>query len=302
VARCLWIPLIATLIFSPGSGTASAQAPEGPLKIGMVQGMFRDVQPNVVHALARPFRTLMEKQSGLTGEVEICPDALTMAKKLHDQKLEIGVFHGFEYAWAKSKYNDLVPISVAVPQGKIVQAHLVVHADSPLKKIAELEGESILIPRGAKAHCLLYLEKARSGIAKTHARTVPKTGMTPEEVLNAVAMGEQPAALVDAASLVGYQSLQPGAAKQLRILASSELFPQSLLAARKGGLSDATITRLREGLTTAHKTAQYKPLMMMWNLQGFEEIPTTYENDLQKCLLNYPVPAMQSAQESVNNK
>ncbi len=278
--------------------TTPTSAGDQPLRIGMVQGMFRDVQPIMVQAIARPFRTLMERQTGLTGDVEILTDATLMAKKMKEQKLDLGVFHGFEYAWVKTQYPDLVPVSVAMPQGGIVQAVVIVHTDSKAKKLDDLDGEAILIPRGTKAHCLIYLDKLRAGLPKTAARTVPKTGLTPEEALNAVALGEYPAALMDAAAFTAYQNLQPGAAKRLKPLVRSEKFPPGVLLTRKGALPDATLTRLREGLNSAHKTAQYKPLMMMWNLQGFENPPTDYDQQLEKCVQLYPMPASPPATDS----
>lgn len=278
------------------AGTSSGA--DAPLQIGMVQGMFKDVQPAIVQALARPFRALMEKQTGLSYDVEICPDALAMAKKLTDKKLELGVMHGFEYAWIKAKNPDLVPLTVALPHGGVVQAMVVVHQDCQAKNLAGLDGESLLIPRGTKAHCLLFLEKSRGGLPKAAARTINKAGLTPEEALNMVANGEAPAALVDAASLASYQTLQPGASKRLKTLVESDKFPPSLVLTRKGVLKYETLANLRDGLTTAHKTAQYKPLMMMWNLQGFEDVPKDYDRQLERCLQQYPVPNVPPASES----
>ncbi|QEL16991.1 phosphate/phosphite/phosphonate ABC transporter substrate-binding protein [Limnoglobus roseus] len=283
-------------------GASSPASADEPLRIGMVQGMFRDIQPSMVMALARPFRSLMERQTGLTGDVEILADAQLMAKKINDQKLDLGVFHGFEYAWVKAKHPNLVPISVAMPQGGIVQAAIVVHSDSQAKKLDDLEGESILIPRGSKAHCILYLDVLRTGLPKTAARSVPKAGLTPEEALNAIAAGEYPAALVDASSFTAYQTLQPGAAKRLKILSKSEKFPPGVLLTRKGALNDGTLAKLRDGLNSAHKTAQYKPLMMMWNLQGFENPPADYDQQLEKCLQLYPVPSSPPSTETTKKE
>lgn len=288
--------LLAALGCFLSSGISSGA--DGPLQIGMVQGMFKDVQPAIVHALARPFRALMEKQTGLSYDVEICPDALAMVKRFKENKLELGVMHGYEYAWVKAKNPDLVPISVALPNGGIVQAMVVVHEDCKAAKIAELDGESILIPRGTKAHCLLYLEKLRAGVPKTAARTVNKPGLTPEEALNLVANGEAPAALVDAASLAAYKVLQPGASKRVKPLAQSDHFPPVLILTRKGAMKDETLAKLRDGLSVAHKTAQYKPLMMMWNMQGFENVPKDYDLQLEKCLQQYPVPNVPPASQA----
>jgi ABC-type phosphate/phosphonate transport system substrate-binding protein len=291
--RAAALAALGCLLFA---GTSSGA--DGPLQIGMVQSMFRDVQPAIVQALARPFRSLMEKQTGLSYDVELCPDSLAMVKRFKEQKIELGVMHGFEYAWIKAKNPDLVPVSVALPNGGIVQAMVVVHEDCKAAGIAELDGESVLIPRGTKAHCMIYLEKLRAGVPKTAARTLAKPGLTPEEALNLVANGEAPAALVDAASLAAYKVLQPGASKRVKVLAQSDHFPPVLILTRKGAMKDEAITKLRDGLSVAHKTAQYKPLMMMWNMQGFENVPKDYDAQLEKCLQQYPVPNVPPATET----
>ncbi len=293
-----WIRAALLIAFTTGAGifqTHTRASAADPIKIGMVQSMFRDVQPAVIYAVARPFRTLMERQTGLSGDFDICPDCVAMAKKLNDRKLEVGVLHGHEFAWIKSKYPELEPITIAQPQGGVVQAMIVVSADSEIKSPAELEGETLLIPRGSKGHVFVYLDKIRAGLPKTALKTVPKNGLTPEEALNAVSNGEHAAVIVDAANFSSYAELQPGAAKRLRILAQSERFPPSVLLTRKGALAAATLDKLRDGLTTAHKTATYKPLLMMWNLKGFDSVPGDYNAQLDLCLKNYPMPVAAAA-------
>lgn len=289
-----WIRAALLIAITTGTGIfqthSRASAADAPLKIGMVQGMFRDVQPSIVYALARPFRALLERQTGLAGDFEICPDCNAMAKKLNERKLEVGVLHGFEYAWIKSKNPDIEPITIAQPQGGVVQALIVVAADSEAKKLADLDGETLLIPRGSKGHVFVYLDKLRTSLPKTALKTVPKTGLTPEEALNAVSTGEHAAALVDAANFVAYKELQPGAARRLKVLGQSEKFPASVLLTRKGALANDVLSKLRDGLTNAHKTAQYKPLLMMWNLQGFDAVPGDYNAQLEQCVKFYPMP------------
>ena len=63
-------------------GLATAAEPAESLQIGMIQGMFRDVQPAMVQAMSKPLRDMIRKQTGLTGEVEICPDANVLAEKM----------------------------------------------------------------------------------------------------------------------------------------------------------------------------------------------------------------------------
>lgn len=288
-----WIKAAILIAFTTGAGVFQAPtraSAADPIRIGLVQSMFRDVQPAIVYAVARPFRMLMERQTGLSGEFDISSDHLAMAKKLSEKKLDVGVLHGFEFAWIKSKYPEIEPVTVAQPQGGLVQALIIVSIDSEAKKPSDLEGESLIIPRGSKGHVFVYLDKLRAGLPKTALKNVPKAGMTPEEALNAVSLGEYPAALVDAANFAAYKELQPGATKRLRILAQSENFPPSVLVTRKGALANATLDKFRDGIMSAHKTATYKPMLTMWNLKGFDTVPADYNAQLEQCLKDYPMP------------
>ncbi len=280
-----------TLFLSLGA-VASARAEDKPvdLKMGMLQGMFRDVQPAMVQALSKPFRELVYKQTGFTGDIDVCPDALALIEKLKDKKLQIGVFHGHEFAWAQQKCPDLIPLVVTIPPGGKAQAMIVVNLDCKAKGLADLGEDPITLPRGAKAYSLLFMEKCRADLGKTACKPVTKVGMNTEDLLNAVVLGEVAAALVDASTLDGYQTLQPGAFKQLRILVKSEMFPQAVVAYRKGSIGEDDAAKIRKGLTTANRTPSGKLLMTLWNLRGLEEPPADYQEKLDAILKAYPVP------------
>jgi hypothetical protein len=63
------------------------------------------------------------------------------------------------------------------------------------------------------------------------------------------------------------------------------------LAVKKGVVAPATLTQIRDGLTQAHKSAEGKMLMMLWNLKGFAEVPKDYDDQLDKIAKAYPPPA-----------
>ncbi len=283
-------------------GPLGAADGDSELKIGMLSGMFRDVQPAMVQAMAKPFRDLMLKATNFTGDVEILDDPLELAEKLKSKKLKLGVFHGFEFAWAQQKCDDLVPLIVTVPPGGVVQGLIVVHVDNPAKSIADLGASGIGIPRGAKAHSLAYLAKARTGLESDCAKPTAQIKLTPEEILNAVATGEQKAALVDRCALDGYKTLQPGAFKSLKILGQSEEFPAGVVCYAKGALCEDEAARIRTGLTGAAKTPSGKLLMTFWNLKGFTEPGKDYQTSLDAILKAYPIPKASAASEGTKAK
>ena len=284
--------------FVPGAPVGpldGGDAGDGSIKIGMVQGMFRDVQPAMVQALSKPLRDLIQKQTGLTGEVEIVPDALTLADRMKAKRYHLGVYHGFEFAWVQGNNPDLIPLVITVPPARRLQACVVVQKESKLATLADLKDDTVMVPRGTKAHCLLYLDAQRGGLPLTCAKPQFKPAMTSEEALDGVVQGDLPATLVDISAFVGYQNLQPGASKQLRMLCESELFPATVIAYRKGSLDENTVGRIRKLLVEAHQTPAGKPLMMLWNLKGFENVPADYSTQLDGIGKAYPAPTTRTA-------
>ncbi len=290
VAPSVRFPLAVLLVLGATAVAHAEDKPAVDLKMGMLQGMFRDVQPAMVQALSKPFRELVYKQTGFTGDVDLCPDALTLIEKLKDKKLQIGVFHGHEFAWAQKQCPDLVPIVVTIPPGGKAQSMIVVNLDCKAKTVAELVDDPVTMPRGAKAYSLLFLDKCHAGLGKSVAKPITKKSMNTEDLLNAVVLGEVTAALVDASTLDGYQTLQPGAFKQLKILAKSDMFPPAVVAYRKGSISEDDAEKIRKGLTSANQTASGKLLMTLWNLKGLEEPPADYQQKLDAILKAYPCP------------
>ena len=271
-------------------GTAAAAEPAESIQIGMLQGMFRDVQPAVVQAMSKPLRDLIRKQTGLTGEVEICTDANALAEKMTAKRLHLGVYHGFEFAWLRQANPDLVPLVITIPPARKLQACLVVRNDSKATAVADLKDETVLVPRGTKAHCFLYLESVRAGLPATTAKPQAKSTLTSEEALDAVINGDSAAALLDASAILGYKNLQPGAFQHLRVLCESPTFPPTVLAYTKGTLSDATVQKVQKLLTGANQNAAGRPLLMMWNVNGFETIPADYEDHLTRIAKEFPAP------------
>ena len=271
------------------AGAAVAQPPPtGGVRIGMVPGMFRDVNPALVQAMSRPLRDLIGRQSGLTGDVQIATDPFALGDQMGRGQFELGVFHGFEYAWVRDRHPDLRPLVVTVPPGRTLRAVVVVRADSKASGLAALKGETVLVPRGSKAHVHLFLERERAKLPADVAAPKHKPALTAEEALDAVAAGDAAAAVVDASQLAGYGSLQPGAARQLRVLAQSDKFPPTVVAYNAKTASPAAVAQVRALLVAAHQTPAGKPLMMLWSLQGFEDPPADYEASLRAVRAAYP--------------
>lgn len=287
---CGFMGLLVLVVAVGLTPRADAHNQPASLKLGMLQGMFKDVPEAIVQAAARPFSELFQRQTGLKGEVELLADCEALAGRMKDGKLHVGVFHGFEYAWVRDQYPEVAPIAVTVPTGRKIQACLVVHKDSEAKEAKDLKGPTVAVPLFTKAHCHLFLERLRCDLPAGCCEAAKHLPMGPEEVLDAVSQAHLASAVVDVSSLNAYQINKPGAFRELRVLCDSEQFPAAVIAYRKGSLEPATVDRIRAGLLKAHETSQGKGFLMLWKLKGFEAVPADFDVQLRRIAKAYPAP------------
>jgi ABC-type phosphate/phosphonate transport system substrate-binding protein len=277
--------LVAAACLAP---RADAQAAT-KLKIGLPKTMFRDVPAGVMDAAAIPFRDLFKRQAGLDGDVALVETHDALAAQMKDGKVDVGLFTGFEFAWVRANYPEIVPLVVAVPNGRTIQAVLVVNKTAKAEKPADLAGACVAIPLGTKPHCHLFIERLRLGLPADCCGAAKMQPKGAEDVLDGVAGGELTAGLVDIATLTAYQNNKPGAYAQLRVVAKSEVFPPSVIAYRKG-LDAASVSKMHAGLVKASGTPQGKAFMMLAKMKAFEELPADFDADLKRIAAAYPPP------------
>src|SRR3954464_620790 len=90
-----------------GKVSAAENVPSAPVQIGIVNSLFRDTPPVLIGVLSRPLKSLMETQTGVSGDLHLAGDAIALADKLKANKVQLGVFHGFEFGWAKQHCPEL---------------------------------------------------------------------------------------------------------------------------------------------------------------------------------------------------
>src|SRR3954467_2108915 len=95
------------LALTPGTARPAENTPGKPVQIGIVNSLFRDTPPVLIGVLSRPLKSLMETQTGVSGDLHLAGDAIALADKLKANKVQLGVFHGFEFGWAKQHCPEL---------------------------------------------------------------------------------------------------------------------------------------------------------------------------------------------------
>jgi ABC-type phosphate/phosphonate transport system substrate-binding protein len=292
---------LAALLISSFSGLVQAGANEttalgsasSPIRIAVVDSFFRDIPEPMVRPLIEPFRVLMIAQTGMNGDIVLPKDALQLAQDLADDKIQIALFHGFEFAWAKQQHPDLRPLMIAVHHQRELQVFLMVRADSPIRGFADLQGKLVALPCFCQEHCWIYMERACEAAGQADPKkffsnlTNPRD---PEEALDQLADGKVEAVIVDNVALDSYQKRKPARLAKLKSADKSEMFPAAVIAYRAGAFDDATVKRFQESLLDGQKTSLGRQLLMLWKLKSLESVPADFDQSLSKILKAYPPP------------
>jgi ABC-type phosphate/phosphonate transport system substrate-binding protein len=295
-AKRLAIVLLTTaaggLLLVPARHAEANPTPGSTVQIGLVRSLFREAPPSMIGLLSRPLKALMESQTGLTGELVLVDDCYNLGARLKDGKMQIGVFHGFEFAWARQKNPGLKPLVIAVNQHRLLHAHLVVRKDSSANSCGDLKGKVVALPRMSREHCHLYLERRCPGGGADPAAFFSRIThpACADDALGDVVDGLAHAAIVGRAALDEYQQSRPGRANQLRVLHQSEPFPAAVVAYQAGALDDSTLRRFHDGMIGAHKTERGQRLLKMCRITRFEDVPADYNRLLGDIARVYPPP------------
>ena len=289
---------VALLIGFLGTYSSSLKAENhtahtGGVRIGMISSLFTDIPEAAVMAMMQPFSALMEAQTGVSGQLVPCGDANNLGQQLMDDKVQLGVFHGIEFAWTRLKHPELRPLVIAVNQQRYLRAYLIVRADSPVSNLGDLKDKVLALPQPTRDHCQLFLRQRCLEYKKEPANLFAKitTPANVEDALDEVVDGTAQGTVVDGLSLDCYKRRKPGRFAKLKIGQSSEPFPAAVVVFRPGVLDEAMLTRFRDGMLNANRTAMGRQLMTLWKLTGFEPVPSDYDQALTDIAKAYPPPA-----------
>jgi ABC-type phosphate/phosphonate transport system substrate-binding protein len=287
--------LLAGLVLSPAVSEGDELARPEALQIALPRTLFRDIPDSTLKFAGKTYQTLMQQQIGMPGNVIHLPDAMSVAEQLDKGNLHLGVFQGFEFAWARAKYPSLQPLVVAVQHHRPIQACLVVPADSPAKTLADLKGGNLAIPVGTRDHAYLYLGKLHTACKCDQSICKLTKPGNPVDALDDVIDGVLDGALVDGGALESFKTHTPGRAKRLKVIAESEQFPQGVIAYKAGQVDEGTLKKCRDGLLGSEKNPRATVILRMIKLKGFEPPPADYDNQLKQTQEAYPPPAIERA-------
>jgi ABC-type phosphate/phosphonate transport system substrate-binding protein len=279
------------ILFSPLLAAENTET-RAAIQIGMVSSLFRDMPEALVSTMMQPFGALMESQTGLPGKIVPGGDAVQLGRALAEDRVQLAVFHGIEYGWARQQFPSLRALMIAVNQQAHLRAVVVVRDGAGADEFVDLRGRALALPRRTREHCHLFLERRCQALGDPPKDFFGKVTApaTAEEAMDDVVDGAVEAAVVDGIALDSYRRRKPARFARLKAIQRSEAFPAAVVAYHPGVLDEATLRRFREGMLNANKTALGRQMMTLWKLTAFEPVPADYEQTMANILKMYPTP------------
>jgi ABC-type phosphate/phosphonate transport system substrate-binding protein len=263
-----------------------------PIRIGMAESLVRDIPQAVVEAGIPSFRFLMQQATGLRSTVVRPLPAEDLAAKLEKDELKLAVVQGVEFAWALEKHPQLRPLAIIVNQQRDREAVLVVRKESGVQRFSDLKGKSAALPLRSRLHCHLFLERLcrECGLAPQNFFSRIAGSESIEDALDDVVDDGVQAAMVDRIGIAAYARRKPGRFDKLKILCSSEHFPDTVVIYHAGAFDEPTLQHFRDELIKTDKKLIGRHILTLWMVTAFEPMPADYDDLLRATRLTYPVP------------
>lgn len=285
------LALLAPLVFlSLTSAEASGPARKDGLKIGLAKTLFHNVTMPQFQVIAATFQTVLEKQTGMKGQLLPGGSPDEIRQQLDDGAIHLGVMHGVEFGWMKLKQPDLEPMMLNMIDPDWLRPIVVVAKSHAAKSLQQCRGQKLAIIKSAREDTRLFFSR----LCREHDCTVDEmfprfsTPNSVEDALDELVDGKIQLAVLEQASLAMYQRRKPARAANVRVLEDCEPFPPSVIVFRREKIDVATIKSFRNGMSTAHNSVLGAHLMSLMRIRKFEVPDDNYAKHLAEALKEYP--------------
>ncbi len=280
----------AALAAAGGAGARDQQSKIDVLRIG-ASGTF-STQGGAANEKSslETLRSFIKDETGLDNEIVREKHWRDLLAKMAKGQEQVGVFQGYEYAWAQAQSRELQPLAVAVNIYVYPVAYVVTRKDNAAKDFGGLQGHSIATVAGSPGHLQLYVDRQCQALGKSSSAFFSKVVASEnfEAALDDVVDGTVDATAADRSALEAYKARKPGRFNQLRPVAQSQPFPPPVVAYYGNYLDEATRERFRNGLLNANKSERGQTMLTLFRLTEFQPPPADFEKVLAATRAAYP--------------
>lgn len=286
------IAVASALSLLVGNGDAyGQQAQVQILDIG-TSGTLAGEKAEKEKAALQTLQSFIKEETGLANNINRQKDWRELGEKMSKKELQIGVFQGYEFAWAQEKFPTLKPLALAVNVRLYPVVHVVAKADSSASNFLGLKGKTLSLPGTGQRYLRLFVERQSEAAGSNANAFFAKIALADnvENAVDDVVDGKADAAVADRASLDTYKRLKPFRFDRLKQVAQSEPFPPTVIAYADKAIDPQTLKKFRDGLVNAKNKERGRALLTTFRLTGFDPVPEDFEKRLVEARKTYPPP------------
>src|SRR5262249_9881570 len=135
-----------------------AQARSKHLSIGASNNLVSAKEQDKVNAALGTLQSFIKSETGFNNDILHQKNWQELADKLASGQLQLGVLHGYEFAWAQARYPGLKPLALAVNLYRYPSVYLVTRKDDAATDFAGLRGRSVAVSGGGVGCVQLFVD------------------------------------------------------------------------------------------------------------------------------------------------
>jgi ABC-type phosphate/phosphonate transport system substrate-binding protein len=283
---------IALLLFTGGLtalmvATAPAEPAPKTIKIGTTGSLAAGTSGGDEKGALNTLHDFIKSETGYENEIVDHHGWRELAERMEKGEDQIGVFPGYELAWAREKYPKLQPLAVAETGRPYQQIFIVTAKDSKATGIGDLKGKKIGMPREGQGYPLLVLQTLAKEAPKSYFGEV-KFYDNAEEAIDDAVDGVVDAVAVDLTQVDAFKRRKPARFARLKDLAKAKPVPNTTIVYYEGKLDGTTLANFRDGLVNANKKERGRSLLSYFKLTGFVLPPHNFDGMLTQTRAEYP--------------
>jgi ABC-type phosphate/phosphonate transport system substrate-binding protein len=280
----------AAAAFLAGGEAGGRQTRQNVLRVGTSGVLGPKTDKSKEKAAKDTLKSFIQDETRMTCEIVAEKNWRELTNQLAKGKVQVGVFQGSEFAWAKEKQAGLKPLAIAVNGDRYPVVYAVMKRTNPARGFAGLKGQTLSIPATGQDFLRLFVDAQVQAVGQK-AETFFSKITTPQSVENAiddVVDGVVQVTVADRSAIEAYKRRKPGRFSQLKSVAHSQPFPPAVVAYFDKGLDEARLKRFQKGLVDAKQNEKGKLMLALFHLTGFETVPNDFATVLEKFRENYP--------------
>jgi ABC-type phosphate/phosphonate transport system substrate-binding protein len=288
IASALWLALVLS-----SAAFNQERARLEVLRIGAHDYLGSKDKGNKEAGALDTLQNFIKTETKLDNDITHENDWRQLAEKMAKGQLHLGVFEGYEFAWAQDKDDRLKPLALAVNVYRYPVVYVVTRRDHAATDFAGLRGQSLSEPTIGAAYVRLYLDR-QCQAGGTKMKDFFSRITTPdnvEDALDDVVDGIVQAAVVDRAGLEAFKRRKPGRYGRLKAVARSGPLPPAVVAYYAGTLDQGTLEQFRNGLLRAHQKERGQTLLTLFRVTSFDGVPQDFDGVLKETRKAFPPPA-----------